>query len=88
MSDLTVFKSLLMLEMWKLAYDIIILMFSLLISMIICFLNSFLIVTLILDKSFFLSLLAIFWILMILLDNSLENAFFILRISLILSLVA
>ena len=63
-------------------------MFSLLISMIICFLNSFLIVTLILDKSFFLSLLAIFWILMILLDNSLENAFFILRISLILSLVA
>ena len=88
MLDLMVFKSLLMLEMCTLACNITILMFSLLISIINCFLDSLLIVMLILGLLFFPSLFTIFCISMILSGDSLENTFLILRISLLLSLVA
>jgi len=50
--DLTVFKSLLMLEICILAYNMITLMFSLLISIIICFLNGLLVIMLILSLIF------------------------------------
>jgi len=51
-SDLTVFKSLLMLEICTLACNMTTLMFSLLISIIICFLNDLLVVMLILGLIF------------------------------------
>ena len=76
-----------MLEIYLLACDIMILILSLLIRMMICFLDSPLVVMLSLSLSFNLFLLAIFYILIILPSNNLGNIFLILRISPIFPLV-
>ena len=65
-----------------------ILMLLLLISMMICFVNSLLVVILILGLPFVPFLSATFYISMILPGNNLNNTFLIFKISLILFLVA
>jgi len=83
-----VLKKVFMLAMWTLACNTMILMLLLLISMMICFVNSSLVVILILGLPFVPFLSATFYISMILPGNNLNNASLIFKIYLILFLVA